>query len=44
MTTVQKETKTLFREAVARASLAPSIHNTQPWHFLIQPDALVGGR
>jgi hypothetical protein len=27
MTTVQKETKTLFREAVARASLAPSIHN-----------------
>lgn len=38
MTTVQKETKTLFREAVARASLAPSIHNTQPWHFLIQLD------
>jgi nitroreductase len=40
MTTVQEETKTLFRRAVARGRLAPSIHNTQPWRFLIRPDAL----
>lgn len=40
MTTVQEETKALLRRAVARASLAPSIHNTQPWHFVIRSDAL----
>jgi nitroreductase len=40
MTTVQEETKALLRKAVARASLAPSIHNTQPWHFVIRPDTL----
>jgi nitroreductase len=40
MTTVQEERKTLFRKAVERASLAPSIHNTQPWHFFVRPDAL----
>ena len=40
MTTVQEETKALFRKAAGRASLAPSVHNTQPWHFVIRPDAL----
>jgi Nitroreductase family len=40
MSTVQEETKALFRKAVGRASLAPSVHNTQPWHFVIRPDVL----
>jgi nitroreductase len=40
MSTVQEETKALFRKAVERASLAPSIHNTQPWHFVVRPDVL----
>ena len=34
MSTVQEETKALFRKAVERASWAPSVHNTQPWHLL----------
>jgi nitroreductase len=40
MTTVEEEKKALFRKAVQRASLAPSVHNTQPWHFVVRPDAL----
>ena len=40
MTTGQEETKALLRKAVERASLAPSVHNTQPWRFVIRPDAL----
>ena len=40
MSTVQEEMKALFRKAVERASLAPSIHNTQPWHFVVRPDVL----
>ena len=40
MSTVQEETKALFRKAAARASLAPSVHNTQPWHFVVRPDVL----
>ena len=40
MDTVQEETKEQFRKAVERASLAPSVHNTQPWHFVVRPDAL----
>jgi len=40
MTTVQEETKALLRKAVERASLAPSVHNTQPWRFVIGSDAL----
>jgi nitroreductase len=30
----------LLWEAVAAARLAPSIHNTQPWHFVLTPGAL----
>ena len=40
MSNVQEEKKALFKKAVERASLAPSIHNTQPWHFVVRPDAL----
>jgi hypothetical protein len=40
MSTLQEETKALFRKAVERASWAPSIHNTQPWHFILRPDVL----
>jgi hypothetical protein len=28
------------RRAAARAMLAPSIHNTQPWRFVVTPDGL----
>ena len=31
---------TLLRRAVAAATLAPSVHNTQPWRFAISGDAL----
>ena len=40
MSTVQEETKALFRKAVERASWAPSVHNTQPWHFVVRPEVL----
>ena len=40
MSTVQEETKALFGKAVERASWAPSVHNTQPWHFVVRPDVL----
>jgi nitroreductase len=40
MSTVQDDTKAVFRKAVERASLAPSIHNTQPWHFVVRPGIL----
>jgi nitroreductase len=40
MTTVQEATKAVLSKAVERASLAPSVHNTQPWRFVIRPDAL----
>jgi nitroreductase len=36
----QEETKALFRKAVERASLAPSVHNTQPWRFVVRPALL----
>jgi nitroreductase len=40
MSTVQEEKKALLKKAVQRASLAPSVHNTQPWRFVVRPDAL----
>lgn len=40
MSTVDEETRALFTRAVERASLAPSVHNTQPWHFVVRPDVL----
>ena len=40
MSTDQNETKALFRRAVTRASLAPSVHNTQPWHFVVRSEVL----
>ncbi|HEY3504999.1 MAG TPA: nitroreductase [Actinocatenispora sp.] len=30
--------ETVLREAVAMASLAPSIHNTQPWQWIVHPE------
>jgi len=29
-----------LRRAAVRATLAPSVHNTQPWHFVIGPEVL----
>jgi nitroreductase len=29
-----------LRQAAVRATLAPSVHNTQPWRFVISPDTL----
>jgi nitroreductase len=40
MTTTQPD----FTSAVELARLAPSIHNTQPWHFLVEGDTLVLSR
>ena len=40
MSTDQNETKALFRRAVTRASWAPSVHNTQPWHFAVRSEVL----
>jgi len=40
VSTAQEETKALFRKAVERASLAPSVHNTQPWRFVVRPAVL----
>jgi nitroreductase len=40
MTTTQPD----FTSAVELARLAPSIHNTQPWHFRVEGDTLVLSR
>lgn len=41
MTSVQNSEQTeLLRHAAARASLAPSVHNTQPWRFRLGPGSL----
>ena len=37
---ITTSTITLLRRAVAAATLAPSVHNTQPWRFAISGDAL----
>jgi nitroreductase len=48
MTTASYDARTLtpenvdkaLRDAAARATLAPSIHNTQPWRFVVSSDRL----
>ena len=41
MTTVTTTRLTqALRRAAVRATLAPSVHNTQPWRFRLAPDAL----
>jgi nitroreductase len=39
-TTVRQEQSELLRRAATRASLAPSVHNSQPWRFRIGPATL----
>jgi len=36
----QPDAVTALRRAAVRATLAPSVHNTQPWRFVLSPDAL----
>src|SRR6478735_3651899 len=40
MTTSTHAIHETFRRAVVRATLAPSIHNTQPWRFVLRPGVL----
>ncbi len=40
MTTMGTSTVTTLLRAAAQAALAPSVHNTQPWRFVVTPDAL----
>jgi hypothetical protein len=39
-TTVSQEQSELLRHAAARASLAPSVHNSQPWRFRLGKNSL----
>lgn len=39
-TTVVRDARTALRRAAGRARLAPSIHNTQPWHLALAGDHL----
>jgi hypothetical protein len=39
-THAQLDAVTALRRAAVRATLAPSVHNTQPWRFVLSPDAL----
>lgn len=39
-TVVKRDARTVLRRAAARARLAPSIHNTQPWHLDLGTDCL----
>lgn len=38
--TISTDKATLLRRAAERARLAPSIHNTQPWRFVLRDDVL----
>jgi hypothetical protein len=40
MNTVSGAPVQTLRTAVSRARLAPSVHNTQPWRFVLAPDSL----
>ncbi|MDQ2749979.1 MAG: nitroreductase [Actinomycetota bacterium] len=40
MTTPNTSRYPALRAAVTRAMLAPSVHNTQPWQFVLTPDGL----
>ena len=40
MTTTTQAIDETFRRAVVRATLAPSVHNTQPWRFVLRPGVL----
>jgi hypothetical protein len=40
MTTTSTARDTALHTAVGRAMLAPSVHNTQPWRFVLRPRAL----
>lgn len=39
-TVVRQEQSELLRQAAARATLAPSVHNSQPWRFRLAADSL----
>lgn len=39
-TAVGRDARTALRRAAARARLAPSIHNTQPWHLALHDETL----
>jgi nitroreductase len=40
VTTPTRPQAQALRQAAVRATLAPSVHNTQPWRFVIGPDTL----
>jgi hypothetical protein len=40
MTAITQTTSAILRHAAMRATLAPSVHNTQPWRFVLAGDAL----
>lgn len=40
MTSTSSEVRSILRYAARRAMLAPSVHNTQPWTFVLTGDAL----
>jgi len=40
MATIGASGDSALSAAVTRAMLAPSVHNTQPWRFVLRPDAL----
>jgi hypothetical protein len=39
-TSTHQEVRALLRRAAEQGALAPSVHNTQPWHFVVGPDWL----
>ncbi|HLY33339.1 MAG TPA: hypothetical protein VKQ07_02295, partial [Jatrophihabitantaceae bacterium] len=39
-TLIDAKLTTVLRRAAVRATRAPSVHNTQPWHFAVGPDRI----